>query len=260
MNPQMLFPHALDGFRHRLLNFAGCSHQLQPGKTLPAGKTGLGQQGTRFLRIELHPMRRLVSGAVRRKAEARLAAAAHHVPHQSLPVYRQGKGPPDPGVIQRRTRRIQTVKNSHVIIILAKIIAAALPGVSRHLRRHVVGDMKLAVEKHAGFRKAVHGGKKTDSIQPDGGSVPVPGIAAHLHIIIETVLRHKKRSVPYGRSGPRPFPRPVQHAAVGFHGMAGNRKPGAVKQQQGKLGHRRTQLHLQGIIIRGAHAHAGFLP
>ena len=44
MNPQMLFPHALDGFRHRLLNFAGCSHQLQPGEPLPAGKTGLGQR------------------------------------------------------------------------------------------------------------------------------------------------------------------------------------------------------------------------
>ena len=45
-------------------------------------------------------MRRLVSGAVRRKAEARLAAAAHHIPHQGLPVYRQGEGPPDPGLFQ----------------------------------------------------------------------------------------------------------------------------------------------------------------
>ena len=42
--------------------------------------------------------------------------------------------------------------------------------------------------------------------------------------------------------------------------MAGNRKPGAMKQQQGKLGHRRTHFQLQGMIVRGAHAHMGLFP
>ena len=106
VNAQVPLPHALDGFRHRLLHLPGRGHQLQPRKPLSAGETRLRQQGARLLRIELHPVRRLVACAVRRKAEARLAAPAHHVTHQGLPVHGQGKGTPDAGVIQRRARRI----------------------------------------------------------------------------------------------------------------------------------------------------------
>ena len=260
MNPQMLLPHALNGLRHRLLHLARSSHQFQPGEPLPTGEPGLRQQGARLFRIEFHAVRSPVPRAVWREAEAWLPSSAHHIAHQRLPVHGHGKGLPHADVLQRPAPGIQPVKNSHVIIVLAEVRAAALPGVRRHLRRHVVGHVHLAVEKHAGFRKSVHGGKKADSVQADRRGIPVPGIPPHLHIVIETVLRHHKRTVAHGRSGPGPCPRPAQHASMGLHCMAGDRKPGAVQKQQGKLGHRGAHRQLQSMVVHGARAHIRGIP